>query len=112
MKTRWVMMVLAALLVLAVAHPVRDPNGRIHRSHAAVHRFEVATGHPHGWKGHIVDHIVPLADGGPDDPINMQWMTVRDAKAKDLVERFPAELVKERAELEARRSAPHVSRMR
>ncbi len=33
-----------------------------------------------GW---IVDHVIALECGGADDPINMQWMTVADAKAKD-----------------------------
>lgn len=34
----------------------------------------------HGW---VVDHIVALECGGADDPSNMQWQTVEDAKAKD-----------------------------
>ena len=33
------------------------------------------TGHPGGWPGHVVDHIIPLACGGPDTPENMQWQT-------------------------------------
>ena len=33
-----------------------------------------------GW---VVDHVIPLACGGKDLPINMQWMTAADAKAKD-----------------------------
>jgi 5-methylcytosine-specific restriction endonuclease McrA len=45
------------------------------------------TGHPHGWPGHVVDHIVPLACGGADAPGNMQWQTVEEAKAKDKWER-------------------------
>ena len=45
------------------------------------------TGHPHGWPGHVVDHIVPLACGGADEPGNMQWQTVEEAKQKDTWER-------------------------
>lgn len=45
------------------------------------------TGHPHGWPGHVVDHIKPLACGGADDPSNMQWQTIAEGKAKDKVER-------------------------
>jgi len=33
------------------------------------------------------DHTVPLACGGPDAISNLQWQTVRDAKAKDASER-------------------------
>ena len=31
----------------------------------------------------MIDHIVPLACGGADAPANMQWQTIREAKAKD-----------------------------
>jgi hypothetical protein len=30
-----------------------------------------------------VDHVAPLKRGGADDPSNMQWQTIEDAKAKD-----------------------------
>ena len=29
------------------------------------------------------DHIAPLACGGPDAVSNLQWQTIRDARAKD-----------------------------
>lgn len=46
-----------------------------------------ATGKPRGaCPGYVVDHIEPLCAGGADDPLNMQWQTVADAKQKDLLE--------------------------
>ena len=32
-----------------------------------------------GWE---IDHVVPLKCGGPDQPANMQWLTVTDHKEK------------------------------
>jgi hypothetical protein len=60
---------------------------RIHRSPEEKRRFEAMTGHPHGWPGHVVDHIIPLACGGADAPSNMQWQTIAEGKAKDKWER-------------------------
>jgi hypothetical protein len=64
-----------------------DSHGRLERSVKAKDDFMKSTGHPHGWAGHVVDHIVPLACGGADAPSNMQWQTTAEAKAKDKVER-------------------------
>jgi hypothetical protein len=61
----------------------RDAEGRIHRSSSARHAFMVETGHPHGWPGHVIDHIKPLACGGADTPSNLQWQTIAEGKAKD-----------------------------
>lgn len=36
--------------------------------------------------GYVVDHVVPLCAGGPDDPKNMQWQTISAAKEKDVEE--------------------------
>jgi hypothetical protein len=33
--------------------------------------------------GFVIDHITALKRGGPDEPSNMQWQTVQEAKAKD-----------------------------
>ena len=37
--------------------------------------------------GYIKDHVRPLACGGPDAVSNLQWQTIRDARAKDRWER-------------------------
>ena len=65
----------------------RDKHGRIKRSEAAKRKFERQSGYPHGRPGYVVDHIVPLSEGGADDPSNMQWQTKEQAKAKDRTER-------------------------
>lgn len=65
----------------------RDKNGHIKRSETAKRAFERQSGYPHGRPGYVVDHIVPLSKGGADDPSNMQWQTVEEAKAKDKTER-------------------------
>jgi len=62
-------------------------HGRIHRSVEAKEQFLRRTGYPHGRKGYVVDHIVPLCAGGADAPSNMQWQTVEEAKVKDRQER-------------------------
>jgi hypothetical protein len=49
--------------------------------------FMKATGYGHGRPGYVIDHIVPLACGGPDVPSNMQWQTREAAKAKEKYER-------------------------
>ena len=61
----------------------RDKKGKIKRSESAKHDFLKQTGYPHGRRGYVVDHIVPLKKGGCDCPSNMQWQTVAEGKAKD-----------------------------
>jgi hypothetical protein len=61
----------------------RDTQGRIKRSESAKHAFMRMTGYPHGRPGYVIDHIIPLKRGGTDDPRNMQWQTIAEAKAKD-----------------------------
>jgi hypothetical protein len=62
-------------------------HARIKRSAAAKRQFERQTGYPHGRKGYVVDHKIPLVCGGADAPSNMQWESVAEAKAKDKWER-------------------------
>ena len=53
---------LAFLLVLLFAWSASAAvKHRIPRSASAKHTFQAQTGHPRGWPGHVVDHIVPLA---------------------------------------------------
>jgi hypothetical protein len=65
----------------------RDSHGRIARSSKAKREFEKESGYPHGRPGYVIDHRVPLANGGADAPGNMQWQTKAEAKAKDKWER-------------------------
>ena len=63
------------------------------RSYHAIKQFKLenpclASGRYKGrCKGYVIDHINPIACGGLDSPKNMQWQTVRAAKAKDKWER-------------------------
>jgi len=65
------------------------------RSQTAKNHFKVAHPCPANGKtkgscpGYVIDHINPLACGGPDAPINMQWQTIAAGKAKDRWERNP-----------------------
>jgi len=65
----------------------KSHHSKIHRSAAAKDQFLRESGYPHGRKGYVVDHKIPLACGGADSPSNMQWQTKADAKAKDKWER-------------------------
>jgi hypothetical protein len=90
-------LLLAALLILAPAwtdakpkpqtHVTTTEKARVHRSAAVRRSFMRQTGYPHGRPGYVIDHIIPLACGGPDAVWNLQWQTVAEAKAKDKVER-------------------------
>ncbi|MDO8596126.1 MAG: hypothetical protein Q7R45_05840 [Sulfuricaulis sp.] len=80
---------MAALLIpLSVA--AADPQ----RSRKAEAEFRSAnpcpaTGQTQGvCKGYVIDRIIPPVCGGADDPANMQWQTIAEAKAKDKWERI------------------------
>lgn len=67
-------------------------NAKQHRSTSAKNAFKrehpcPVNGNTKGaCPGYVIDHIVPLACGAPDNPINMQWQTVSDGKIKDRFE--------------------------
>jgi hypothetical protein len=43
-----------------------------------------ATGLSYGeCKGYVIDRIIPRICGGAEDPANMQWQTIAEAKEKD-----------------------------
>jgi hypothetical protein len=65
----------------------QENRGSIKRSLEAKHEFWKLSGYPHGRKGYVVDHVIPLACGGADRPSNMQWQTIASGKAKDKWER-------------------------
>lgn len=83
-----------AMLGLAIMLAIVVPaDARTKRSQSAKVDFKSehpcpATGATKGpCKGYVIDHVKPLACGGPDLPSNMQWQTVAEGKAKDRWER-------------------------
>jgi len=70
---------------------------KIERSEKAKNSFKYshpcpANGNNHGsCAGYVIDHIKPLACGGADAVINMQWQTIEEGKAKDKWERKDCE---------------------
>lgn len=84
---------LRGLFVLILVFAFGIAEAKIYRSSSAKAEFKrlqpcPATGRPRGaCPGYIIDHVVPLCAGGPDDPGNMQWQTVEAAKLKDRDER-------------------------
>jgi len=87
-------LILPAVIALFACLVVLQAVALVHRDPAQVRHFMklhpcpggVDAGSSHRCRGYIVDHVKPLACGGPDLPSNMQWQTVSAAKAKDKVE--------------------------
>lgn len=81
------------LFLLVLSIQIADAKSRIKRSSKAVRDFRISHMCPSTGAytlkcpGYIVDHINPLACGGDDHPRNMQYQTVKEAKAKDRWER-------------------------
>src|SRR5260370_41933098 len=71
----------------------RDKHGKIKRSKEETRAFQRQSPCPSTGKttgkcpGYVIDHVRALAEGGLDDPSNMQWQTKEAAKAKDKTER-------------------------
>ena len=77
----------AAVLALALFAPAVEARSKAARAEFQRHHPCPATGQQRGpCAGYVVDHVVPLCAGGADHPINMQWQTTAEAKAKDQVE--------------------------
>lgn len=81
---------LATLLSLTVSSCLvtqAKPRDRAARADFQRHNPCPANGQRRGpCPGYVVDHVIPLACGGPDRPDNMQWQTVEDGRAKDRLE--------------------------
>ena len=79
---------LAAMLIpLSVA--AADPQRRKAEAEFRSANPCPATGQTQGvCKGYVIDRIIPPVCGGADDPANMQWQTIAEAKAKDKWERI------------------------
>ena len=82
-----------SLLATCVLLTALSIEAKVSRSHSAVAEFKrqqpcPATGKSRGaCPGWIIDHKTALACGGADTPVNMQWQTVTEARAKDKWER-------------------------
>jgi hypothetical protein len=75
-----------AIAVTLTAYPLF---AREHRSREVTREFQREHPCPSTGRtgGACPDHVIPLACGGPDAVANLQWQTVRDAKAKNQWER-------------------------
>ncbi|EGV43650.1 HNH endonuclease [Bizionia argentinensis JUB59] len=60
---------------------------KVVRSTANKNAFLKSKGYTSTPYGYEIDHIVPLSEGGSDDPSNMQLLTVNQHKAKTARER-------------------------
>jgi hypothetical protein len=82
--------IVPVLITLGSLHPLSAAE---YRSREVTRKFQrehpcPSTGKTSGaCPGYRKDHVVPLACGGPDAVWNLQWQTIRDARAKDRWER-------------------------
>jgi hypothetical protein len=81
-------LLISAALAVCVVLPTSSAAKEL-RSASVKREFQLthpcpATGRTNGaCPGYVKDHVVPLACRGPDAVSNLQWQTIRDAKAKD-----------------------------
>lgn len=47
--------------------------GKIYRDYKAVQEFKRLNAKPDDGRSYDIEHIIPLRDGGTDEPSNMRW---------------------------------------
>jgi len=92
MRSLFFASMIAAMLVPS-AFAQKQPS-EADRSAAVRREFMKKSGHPNGWAGHVVDHVVPLCAGGPDAVENMQWQRADVALQKDRYEKALCQAMK------------------
>jgi hypothetical protein len=86
-------MKILSIIFLATALAATPAHAKVKRSHKALASFKAANPCPatsivsKKCVGYIIDHIEPLCAGGADSVSNLQWQTVAEAKAKDVLEK-------------------------
>jgi hypothetical protein len=83
----WIVMVVLVVCMYLLEAYVYAVCPVVKRSPHAVRMYMKSTGYPHGRKGYVVDHIIPLCLGGQDSIENMQWQTAKESYVKDKEER-------------------------
>ena len=90
-KTSDTFLALAAASVAALAGQTMAADSRSFRAEV-LFRLEnpcPATGESRGeCKGYVIDRIIPIACGGAEEPSNMQWQTIAQAREKDRWEKI------------------------